>query len=509
MKVFTLFQTAKFASGITLVLLFLGSLFWAKEQDPFSRQWFTLKTTNHNSFKCVAVLPKPMRKYPVIVYVHGWNGNLMNDGNDLRQMAELGLAVVSIEYDQINEAAFEPQFETLLRHLGGQRWADTNAIAWVGFSMGANRLLDFAEHHPEQLPQLLVLIGGAGLPEGETNGLLKNLCCPTLLIHGEQDEVFPIADTRRLASALQTNGGPVGLQIIPGATHGMEPERGVIFRNIGECCLSRLMGKDCWQHYYSIARWQAAASPLWLFWLPAAVWIVGWFAWRRYRKPVLSEKIKLKRHEIALRWLAVLLAILALAETAIHLATPYFPVNDRTLYITRRFLIQPKERADSEFLASQPIWQGEKLQTLLNHVELAGYNRELINWQVDDKIYQDFVLSPVITGSSGEQLDWRRPLWEEFYPRIRHESSPEDAAKIAVRHLRERVTIAAAPNLPHEVPTVWLRQVTDETGFEIIYVAALRSVGVPARLDSNSQAEFWNGNKWQIAPQPSVVSWCF
>ena len=374
----------------------------------------------------------------------------MNDGYELRQMAELGLAVVSIEYDQTNETAFEPQFETLLRHLGGQRWANTNAIAWVGFSMGANRLLDFAEHHPEQLPQLLVLISGAGLPEGQTNSLLKNLRCPPLLIHGEQDEVFLIADTRRLACpSNQWRAG--GLQIISGATHGMEPERGVIFRNIGEYCLSRLTDKDCWQNYYSIAQRQAAAPPLWLFWLPAAVWIVGWFAWWRYRKPVLSEKIKLKRHEIALRWLAVLLAILALAKTAIHLATPYFPVNNRTLDITRRFLIQPKERADFEFLASQPIWQGEKLQTLLNHVELAGYNRGLINWQIDDKIYQDFVLSPVITGSFGEQLDWRRPLWEELYPRIRHESSPEDAAKIVVRHLRARVTVITAPNLPHDV----------------------------------------------------------
>ena len=500
-------QSAKFVSGILLVLLFIGALFWAKHQDPFSRNWFTLKTADHNFFKCVAVLPKPMRKYPVIIYAHGWNGNLMNDGYESRQMAELGLAVVSIEYNQTNEAAFEPQFETLLHYLGRQRWFDTNVIAWVGFSMGANRLLNFAEHHPEQPPQLLVLASGAGLQEGQTNSLLENLRCPILLIHGDQDEIFPVADTRRLTSTLQANGVPVELQVIPGVSHGMEPERGVIFRNIGEYCLSRSTDKDCWQNYYSIARWQAAAPPLWLFWLPAAVWIVGWFAWWRYRKPVLSEKIKLKRHEIALRWLAVLLAILALAETAIHLATPYFPVNNRTLDITRRFLIQPKERADFEFLANQPIWQGEKLQALLNHVELAGYNRELINWQIDDKIYQDFVLSPVITGSPGEQLDWRRPLWEEFYPRIRHESSPEDAARIVVRHLRERVTIAAAANQPHDVPTIWLRQVTDEIGFEIIYVAALHSVGIPARLDSNQKAELWNGTNWHKAPSPSVISW--
>ena len=104
-------------------------------------------------------------------------------------------------------------------------------------------------------------------------------------------------------------------------------------------------------------------------------------------------------------------------------------------------------------------------------------------------------------------MNWRRPLWEEFYPRIRHESSPDDAAKIVVRHLRERVTIAALPNLPHDVPAIWLRQITDEASFEIIYVAALRSVGVPTRLNSQHQAEFWDGTKWDNAPRPLVVSW--
>src|ERR1017187_2065929 len=100
-----------------------------------------------------------------------------------------------------------------------------------------------------------------------------------------------------------------------------------------------------------------------------------------------------------------------------------------------------------------------------------------------------------------------RQVWEEFYPRIRHESSPEDAARIVVRHLRERVTIADLPNPSRDVPTIWLRQITDQTGFEIIYVAALRSVGVPARLNSQQQAEFWDGTQWRTAPAPSVVTW--
>ena len=97
--------------SVLVLLLFFGALFWAKELAPFPESRFTLKTADHGSFKCVAVLPKPMRQYPVIIYAHGSGGTLMNDGNDLRQMAELGLAVVSLEYNQTNEAAFDAQFE--------------------------------------------------------------------------------------------------------------------------------------------------------------------------------------------------------------------------------------------------------------------------------------------------------------------------------------------------------------------------------------------------------------
>jgi hypothetical protein len=76
--------------------------------------------------------------------------------------------------------------------------------------------------------------------------------------------------------------------------------------------------------------------------------------------------------------------------------------------------------------------------------------------------------------------------------RIRHESSPEDAARIVARHLRERLTVATVsgpgPGLPHSVPEIWRRQLTDQAGFEIIQVAALRAVGVPARLDAEGKA---------------------
>ena len=43
---------------------------------------------------------------------------------------------------------------------------------------------------------------------------------------------------------------------------------------------------------------------------------------------------------------------------------------------------------------------------------------------------------------------------------------------------------------------------TDMAGFERIYVAALRSVGIAAQLGAQGQAEVWTGAVWQVAPRP-------
>ena len=145
------------------------------------------------------------------------------------------LAIVSLEYDQTNEAAFVAQFEALLRYLDRQQWADTNAIAWVGFSRGANRMLHFALQHPGQQSQLLVLLSCAGLSSYPIPRPQTPICIvPVLLVHGEQDEVFHWQIQTGWLQFLQTNGLSVELKFIPGIPHGMEPERGVIFRNIGE-----------------------------------------------------------------------------------------------------------------------------------------------------------------------------------------------------------------------------------------------------------------------------------
>lgn len=186
-----------------------------------------------------------------------------------------------------------------------------------------------------------------------------------------------------------------------------------------------------------------------------------------------------------LRVMVILAVLMATGLSAIHCITPQLAVSSGTMDVARKFLVHPKETKNFEWLAAQPIWLAQKLKTLLDHAELATYNRTLVNWQVEEKMFQDFVLSPVITGAANEKLDWRRPLWEEYYPQVRHEPSQEDAAKKVIQQLLETTPIR------------------DDRQKKELTVATLRAVGIPSRLNDQENAEFWNGAKWVNATQAS------
>ena len=213
-----------------------------------------------------------------------------------------------------------------------------------------------------------------------------------------------------------------------------------MFRVIGEQCLARLNGPEALANYRSSLAWQAQAKPLWLWWAPALVWAALAVAApqsgtcrnrkRRRRTAEYAEHAErcfgrvfafqripcfprfLSCPEIrrqparnweycirgtALLWgIAAILVAAALGQTALHLVPPCLPVGDRTLSIARKHLVQAGERSDFEYLAAAPLWRGQSLKTLLEHVELAHYNRELVNWKLDDQVYREFVLSPII-----------------------------------------------------------------------------------------------------------------
>lgn len=208
-----------------------------------------------------------------------------------------------------------------------------------------------------------------------------------------------------------------------------------------------------------------------------------------------------------LSWVTAGIVLLTVTITAAGLIIPALPVDSATLHLAETILIKPDQRQDFEVLERLPIWKGQKLRTLLTHLELSSYViRELVNWTVDEELYQDFVLSPSINDDN-RGMDWRRELWENFYPRVRHENTTTDAAAIVVRFLRQRVTIAPAYPKQQGVESMWADHVVNAADFEVLYVAALRSAGIPARLNQSSMAEFWTGSEWKTAPRSLSITW--
>ena len=240
---------------------------------------------------------------------------------------------------------------------------------------------------------------------------------------------------------------------------------------------------------------------------------------QRTARPTINSQLSTLN---ILHWLAGLIALAALGLTTLHLVTPQLAISDRTLNIARKYIVSPKEKADFEYLAVKSIWSNTPLKTLLQHAHLANYNRTLVNWKLEDQLYREFVLSPEIgfpdsapsTNHSqpSTDLNWRRLLWEYFYPRIRKESSLEAAAEIVVRNLNETCrrrgneTNSTPPVIAYKsVSEIWQQQTASDAEFERICVAAMRSAGIPARMSASGQAEFWNGAEWKTTPRPMVT----
>jgi len=249
----------------------------------------------------------------------------------------------------------------------------------------------------------------------------------------------------------------------------------------------------------------------WTYWLPLVLVVGNVIIARQWWKQIRSgtvprESRQLSWLETGLRLTAFFVASWAILLTAVHLITPRWPATDFTLDLAAEFLVRPERNSDFEFILQNAPCRGKRLGAVLQHVELANVQRNQFYPDLDPSTFQQFILSPVVDNLPLQELGWRRTLWENFYPRVRRESDRASAAQIVVRFLRERVGIT--PDYPYRVgvETIWTQGMTDEAGFDRIYVAALRSVGIAARLNGNHQAELLANGKWQPAPRPLITT---
>ena len=248
-----------------------GVLFWAGTGDPFRRVEFGLKAAGRVEARGTAVFTKPRAKFPVVVFLHDSGGSVVDAGRELRRLAELGVAAIGLEYDQRDQAALEEQIIALNRYLEQQPWALPKATAWVGDGLGAERALNLAFRRPDLQPRLIVAVGSGSVAEVDgsehstfniqhpaSNQPVSSILnphlsrrspakaepstthCPVLLVHGGQDEVFPLKECERLAEDLRGAGVPVTLRVLPQLGHTFGEERGVVMRAVAEYCAERL-----------------------------------------------------------------------------------------------------------------------------------------------------------------------------------------------------------------------------------------------------------------------------
>jgi dienelactone hydrolase len=335
------------------------------------------------------------------------------------------------------------------------------------------------------------------------------------LAHGENDEVFPAADARAVAEWLRARGAEVQLDVFPGRGHSFGEDQPLLVRRAAEFCARELGANRIVPDH--------VRSSHWYYWLPVGVLgVVLVFGPRlgshgRRGELVPSRApgglpggrglIPKASGAAASRWLwwsAGVAAVAAVLVSAAHLALPLLRANETTVRLARAWNVRPELRADFDWLVSQPGAPNCRLRDLLEHLNLAALQRGQFAASLPEHEWREYVVSPWIAGTD-EDIAWRRELWETLQPRVRRETDAEQAAMTVARQICLRVRFMGEPARPANPRLVWRTGVGGREDFDRLYVAALRSVGIAARLTAMNLCELFRHGKWQPAPRPPII----
>lgn len=228
-------------------------------------------------------------------------------------------------------------------------------------------------------------------------------------------------------------------------------------------------------------------------------WLIAWgfrcqfgriHLWFRSLKPAPGQ---------SLRRMAWLTAIIATGTTGICLLLPQCEATGFSVWVAG-LLLARSHTDDLGFLGRQETMAHKiKLETLLQHVQLADLQRHVFYKEPTTDLFQKYILSPRI---DSQCANWssRKELWDYFQPRLRNQHDPVAGAKMVLDYLQERVGIDSKYTANRDVDVIWIQGMVDEAGFERIFVAALRSIGIAARLNEFGRVEIWTGQTWVDAP---------
>jgi uncharacterized protein len=223
----------------------IGLLFYPRQDfTPCPRGAFDLLVPVDTGISISTRFYEKNQDWPWILYFHG-NGEVVSDYDDIAPLYHgKGINLVVADYRGYGGSSGFPSFSHLINdgHKVLKKVREELAKRgfrrelWVmGRSMGSVAALDLAYHFPDQMKGMIIesgfasvtrLIKHLGLPsrgidlepiEQERIGMIRKIAVPTLIIHGELDNLVPLQEAEDLFAYL--GGEQKKLVIIPNADH--------------------------------------------------------------------------------------------------------------------------------------------------------------------------------------------------------------------------------------------------------------------------------------------------
>jgi predicted peptidase len=163
-------------------------------------------------------------KRPLVMTFHGASGGSSTAHQHTDCYDEPGLAVLDAYiiapnagagewYDQANQ-----QQVLALLDLAKTNWhVDIEKILATGYSNGGNASWFYADFFSEQFTAAIPMASSYN-PQ-RSDGTVPKINIPLYVIHGENDELFPVADTQSFVQQSKDAGSVIEFVIAPGLTH--------------------------------------------------------------------------------------------------------------------------------------------------------------------------------------------------------------------------------------------------------------------------------------------------
>jgi len=119
-------------------------------------------------------------------------------------------------------AAARPELDAFLDAELRRHTLDETACALVGFSQGTMLALNAGPLRPRQLAGIVGFSGLLADPKALLSGTIQKP--PVMLIHGDRDDLIPVAAIFSAAQGLSAAEIPVEWHISPGIPHGIGPD---------------------------------------------------------------------------------------------------------------------------------------------------------------------------------------------------------------------------------------------------------------------------------------------